>query len=75
MPSGQRFDFRLDGSFMNNQWITAGLLLRGQLRGFLARSGIEYTEHKSLMESTFICHCDAATYRRALIALREAGVL
>lgn len=55
-------------------WIEAGLLMRGQLRRELVKAGVAFTETKALGSSVFIIP-DDADYRMVVLSLRRQGVL
>lgn len=38
----------------NTNWLQVGLLMRGQVRRYLTKAGVEFTEQKGLLESVFV---------------------
>jgi hypothetical protein len=55
-------------------WITAGLLMRGQLRREMAKAGITYTETRGLLESVFVIP-DNAEYLLVHTSLKRQGII
>jgi hypothetical protein len=58
----------------SDQWIEAGLFLRGSLRKELAKAGITFTETKSLTGSVFLIP-DTAQFLQVRRALQRQGLI